>query len=103
MPNYDFQNTKTGKVFTEFMSMDEREEYLKSNPHIRQLINSINIVSGIGSNRTRSKDSGWNETLSKIAEKHPNSALARDHSKKTIKQVKTENVLAKHRKRQRGK
>jgi len=103
MPNYDFENTKTGKVFTEFMSMDEREEYLKSNPHIKQLVNSINIVSGIGSNRTGKTDSGWKETLSKIAEKHPNSALAREHSKKTIKQVKTENVLAKHRKRQRGK
>jgi len=103
MPNYDFENTKTGKVFTEFMSMDEREEYLKSNPHIKQLVNSINIVSGVGSNRTGKTDSGWKETLSKIAEKHPNSALAREHSKKTIKQVKTENVLAKHRKRQRGK
>ena len=99
MPTYDFENTKTGKIFTEFMTMDEREDYLKANPHIKQLINSINIVSGVGSNRTLSKDSGWNETLSKIAEKHPNSALAKTHSKKTIKQSQTENVLAKHRAR----
>ena len=35
-------NTKTGKVFTEYMSMSEREDYLKNNPHIKQLINSIN-------------------------------------------------------------
>ena len=99
MPTYDFENTKTGKIFTEFMTMDEREDYLKANPHIKQLINSINIVSGVGSNRTLSKDSGWNETLSKIAEKHPNSALAKTHSRKTIKQTQTENVLAKHRAR----
>ena len=99
MPTYDFENTKTGKIFTEFMTMDEREDYLKANPHIKQLINSINIVSGIGSNRTMSKDSGWKETLSKIAEKHPNSALAKEHSKKTIKQTQTENVIAKHRAR----
>ena len=101
MPTYDFENTKTGKIFTEYMSISEREDYLKANPHIKQLINSINIVSGIGSNRTKSKDSGWNETLSKIAEKHPNSALAREHTKKTIKQTQTENVLAKHRARKR--
>jgi predicted nucleic acid-binding Zn ribbon protein len=99
MPTYDFENTKTGKIFTEFMTMDEREDYLKANPHIKQLINSINIVSGIGSNRTMGKDSGWKETLSKIAEKHPNSALAKEHSKKTIKQTQTENVIAKHRAR----
>jgi len=99
MPTYDFENTKTGKIFTEFMTMDEREDYLKANPHIKQLINSINIVSGVGSNRTLSKDSGWNETLSKIAEKHPTSALAKTHNRKTIKQSQTENILAKHRAR----
>jgi hypothetical protein len=46
-----------------------------------------------------SKDSGWKETLSKIAEKHPKSALAKEHNKKTIKQTQTENVIAKHRAR----
>ena len=99
MPTYDFEDTKTGKVFTEYMSMSEREDYLKNNPHIKQLINSINIVSGVGSNRTSKTDNGWKETLSKIAEKHPNSALAKTHNRKTIKQSQTENVLAKHRAR----
>ena len=31
MPTYDFINTKTGKKFTEFMSISEKEDYLKKN------------------------------------------------------------------------
>jgi len=29
MPTYDFLNTKTGKKFTDMMSISEKEEYLK--------------------------------------------------------------------------
>ena len=41
--------------------------------------------------------------LSKIAEKHPASALAKEHGKKSIKQIKTEQVIKKHKARQRAK
>ena len=44
MPTYDFINTKTGKKFTEFMSISEKEDYLKKNKHIKQGIGKINIV-----------------------------------------------------------
>ena len=44
MPTYTFENTKTGKVYDEYMSISERETYLEQNPHIKQLINKINIV-----------------------------------------------------------
>ena len=27
MPTYTFENTKTGKVFDDFMSMDDKETY----------------------------------------------------------------------------
>jgi len=82
------------------MTIAEMEQYIKKNKHISQVIKSINIVSGVQGNSFKS-DAGWKETLSKISEAHPQSALAQRYGKKTIKQSKTEQVLAKHRKRKR--
>ena len=71
MPNYDFLNTQTGEQFTERMSMNEREQYLANNPHIQQLLTRMNMFAGSPKN-----DDGWKENMSRIAEAHPNSALA---------------------------
>ena len=35
------------KKFTDMMSIADKEEYLKKNPHIKQGIGKINIVSGV--------------------------------------------------------
>ena len=86
MPTYTFENTKTGKVYDEYMSISERETYLEQNPHIKQLINKINIVSGTGGIKT---DSGWKENMSRIAEAHPTSPLAQRYVIRSIKQVKS--------------
>jgi hypothetical protein len=102
MPSYTFLDKKTGKEFDDFMSISEMEEFLKKNKHITQVIKSINIVSGI-QGVSYKNDQGWKDNLSRIAEAHPQSPLAQRYGKKTIKQSKTEQVLAKHRKRQRGK
>ena len=67
MPTYDFENTETGEVFEEMMSISAREQYLKDNPHIRQLVSGINIVSGVAGKSYR-QDSGWKDNLSRIAE-----------------------------------
>ena len=96
MPIYTFYNKKTKKEFDEMMSISEMEEYKEKNPNISQVITGLNIVSGVGSIK---QDGGWKENLSRIAEAHPKSALADRYSRKTIKQSKTEQVLAKHRKR----
>ena len=96
MPVYIFKNNKTNEVYEKFLSMSEREEYLKDNPDINQVPTAPNIVAGVGGIR---KDAGFNEVLSKVSEAHPTSALARQHSKRTIKEVKTENAIKKHRKR----
>ena len=100
MPIYIFKNTKTNEVEEKFLSMSEREEYLKDNPDIKQVPTPINIVGGVGGIKT---DNGFNEVLSKISEAHPKSALAERHGRRTIKQVKTENAINKHRKRQNAK
>jgi len=83
-------------VFDEYMSISDRETYLEQNPHIKQLITKINIVSGTGGIKN---DSGWKDNLQRIAEAHPTSALADRYGKKSIKEIKTKQVIEKHRKR----
>ena len=101
MPIYTFYNKKTKKEFEDMMSISEMEEYLNKNKHVTQVIKGINIVASVG-NRTMKTDSGFNEVLSKIGEAHPQSALAKERSKKTIKQIKTEQAVAKNKRRIKG-
>ena len=101
MPIYTFENTKTGKVFDDMMSIAEKESYLKKNKHISQVLTGLNIVASVG-NRTMKTDSGFKDVLSKIGEAHPQSALARQTTKKSIKQIKTEQAIAKNKRRIKG-
>ena len=55
MPLYTFENKRTGKTFTEMMSISEMESYLKKNKHIKQNITSINIVAGVSGMSYRSE------------------------------------------------
>ena len=96
MPTYDFINTKTGKKFTEFMSISEKEDYLKKNNHIKQGIGKINIVSGTGIKT----DSGWKDMLSRIGDAHPGSKVHDLYGNKSTKDIKTRQVVKKHQKRQ---
>tara|TARA_Y100000768_G_C23944987_1_gene667105 strand:- start:773 stop:1081 length:309 start_codon:yes stop_codon:yes gene_type:complete len=96
MPTYSFKNTKTGEEFTELMGISEKEKYLKKNKHIQQMVTSINIISGTGYNSRIKNDSGWKELQSKIAERNPGSAFAQKHGKRSIKDIKTRQVLQKH-------
>jgi len=102
MPIYTFFNKRTKKEFDDMMSIAEMESYLKKNKHIKQVIKGINIVASVG-NRTTKTDSGFKEVLSKIGEAHPQSELARQTTKKSIKQIKTEQAVAKNKRRIAGK
>ena len=98
MPTYTFYNKRTKKEYTDMMSISEMEEYLSKNKHVSQVIKGINIVASTGE-RTGKTDAGWKENLSRIAEAHPRSNLAKRYGKKTIKQIKTDQVIKKHTKR----
>ena len=102
MPIYTFYNTRTKKTFDDMMSISEMEEYLSKNKHIRQSIGAVNIVGGV-QGITHKQDGGFKDVLNKIAEAHPKSALAKEHRKTTIKEVKTENLLKKHKARRNAK
>ena len=94
MPTYTFENKKTGKQYTDIMTIAEMETYLKKNKHIKQCLNKINIVGGVGGMKN---DQGWKENMSRIAEAHPTSPFASRFGKKSTKHIKTQQVLQKHR------
>tara|TARA_Y200000002_G_C22223842_1_gene472698 strand:+ start:220 stop:531 length:312 start_codon:yes stop_codon:yes gene_type:complete len=102
MPIYTFENTKTGKVYDDMMSIADKESFLKKNKHIKQCLTTINISSGVKGINMKN-DGGWKDNLSRIADAHPTSPLADQHRKRSIKEVKTAQVIQKHRKRQQGK
>jgi hypothetical protein len=102
MPIYTFENTKTGKVYDDMMTISEKEEFLEKNKHIKQMLTTINISSGVMGVNMKN-DGGWKDNLSRIADAHPTSPLAQQHRKRSIKEVKTQQVMAKHRRRKQGK
>jgi hypothetical protein len=96
MPTYNFLNIETGEEFEAFMKISEREEYLKTNPNIQSVITAPAIVTGVSTSKQNRVPDGFKEVLSKISEAHPASDLADKHSKKSIKQARTEQVIKKH-------
>ena len=101
MPIYTFYNKKTKKQFDDMMTIAEMEEYLQKNKHISQVLTGLNIVASVG-NRAMKTDSGFKDVLSKIGEAHPQSALARQTTKRSIKEIKTQQAVAKNKRRIRG-
>lgn len=71
MPTYSFIDTESGKEFTDFMSMSEKENFLKENPHIKQTILTAPPVCDPTRVGVRSKpDDGFRDVLKKIKGKH---------------------------------
>lgn len=97
MPVYHFKNTETGEVFEDFISISQKEELLKKNPHIQQVPTGFTIVGGVGDNMDAKTDDGFKEVMAKISEKHPGSPLADRYGKnKSLKRSKTESIVDKH-------
>lgn len=99
MPTYKFLDKNTGKEFLEFMSISALGDYLAANPHLEQRVHGAPMISSHRGGDRAKPDGGFTEVLQKIAEHHPQSELADRYMKKSIKQLKTEEVMKKHRKR----
>lgn len=99
MPTYRFYDTVTQEEYDEFMSMSEREEYLKNNPKVTQMPSAPAIagdhIMGVGPK----VDGGFTENMQRIAESHPGTPLADRYgssSTRSTKEIQTRNVLKKH-------
>lgn len=94
MPTYDFYNTETGEHFEQFISNAAREEFLKTNPHIQQILGATSTVSGVSI--TGKIPDGFKEVLAKVSENHKQSSVANRHGKKSIKEAQTQHLVNKH-------
>jgi hypothetical protein len=94
MPTYDFFNHETGEEFEQFMSIAAKEEFLKSNPHIQQVLGATSTVSGVSI--TGKVPDGFKEVLAKVSESHKQSSVANKHGKKSIKESQTQRLVDKH-------
>jgi hypothetical protein len=74
MPKYTFENTETGEVYEDFMSISAMETLLAENPHIKQIIGAPLIVTGVASGRNK-PDSGFRDILKTIKKRHPRSTV----------------------------
>lgn len=94
MPTYVFRNKETGEQFESFMGISAKEKYIEENSNIEQIITEVNIVSGVNSGAK--VPSGFKDVLSKISDAHPRSSLAEKHKSKSIKEIKTRDIVKKH-------
>ena len=98
MPIYTFQDNKTSETWDEVMSWEDRCTFLEDNPHITTLITRAPAMVGSRYVSGLKNDEGWKENLSRIAEAHPGSELARNHGDKSSKSVKTRQAVDRWRK-----
>lgn len=94
MPTYDFLNTQTGDIEERFLSLSQREQFLKDNPHMQQMIGATATVSGVSI--TGKVPDGFKEVLAKVSENHKQSSVANRHGKKSIKESQTQQIVTKH-------
>ena len=102
MPTYRFYNSKTKTEFEDYMTISEMEKFTKKKHITLMPPTQMNIVSSVGQIDSKT-DSGWKDHLSRIADKHPESPLGERYRRRGIKEAKTKEVLAKHRKIARAK
>ena len=70
MPSYTFLNTESGEMFTTIMSIAEREEYLKANPHIQQQLISAPALGDSIRLGLKKPDNGFRDRLKEIKKHH---------------------------------
>ena len=81
MPLYDFEDTKTGEQFELQLKISEKDDFLKANPNLKQLIGTPMIVGGVDG--LRKPDEGFQEVLQKIGEQNPQTPFGREVNKST--------------------
>jgi hypothetical protein len=94
MPLYTFKDIETGEEWDELFSFSAKDEYLKENPNVQQVICAPAIISGI-TGVTHKNDSGFNDMLGRIAAANPHSPLAQVHGSKGVKESKTREAVNK--------
>lgn len=74
MPTYTFTNTETEEVFTEMMTISERDEFLTKNPHIKQNLATPGFADPVRLG-VRKIDRSFNDVLIKAKSAHKHSTV----------------------------
>ena len=98
MPKYGWYDPETDKEFETDMKYEEMLQFKNDNPELEQRFN-LNFVSSQYTTTGGKMDDGWKEMLGRIADENPGSDMAEHGTRRTAKQVKTADAIAKNRKR----
>jgi len=100
MPTYTFYDESSGIEWDQFLSMADREEFLKENPQITQVIVPIAIVGDHVMGAGPKTDGGFEDRMSQIADAHPGSPFAsRYKSNESHAKIKARSIIEKHKKK----
>ncbi len=86
----------SGEIEQHSLKIAEYDQFKEINTHLKRHFESDDIPPTIGGSGGIKTDGGFKEVLSKVAEAHPNSALAHKTITKNSTQVKTDQVKKKH-------
>ena len=76
MPVYTFENTKTGDIYDDMMTISEMEEYLAKNKHIKHIIKPQAIVDPVGIGVSKPPADFQKHVLGRIKDKTKGEAIA---------------------------
>src|SRR5210317_1613963 len=102
MPTYDSRNRETGEYEEHIIRMSEYDQFVEDHPELERVIlsapsmNYSSHAQGSVTDIAAKKDGGWKEVLQKIGEQNPISEVGEDFHRKSIKQIKTTEVVNKH-------
>ena len=93
MPLYDFRNKETGEVITKMMSISSREDFLKENPDLEQIILSAPPITSGHTSVSKMAGDEFKGVLQNVAEKNPYSPMAKKYGKKDPTSVKLRDTV----------
>lgn len=78
MPTYLFQDTTTGEEIEIIMSISERDEFVKNNPHMTQLVNGFPGLGDPVKLGRKKPDDGFRDLLKRVKKRNRGSTINTD-------------------------
>ena len=102
MPKYLFVNLDTEELEEHNLKISEYDQFKADNPHLERYIDGASMICwrGTGDFGNKKPDDTWKEVLAKVAEQNPRSPFAREHGRRSAKDVKVDQIIEKHAKLQ---
>ena len=66
MPTYEFKDKETGETQELFMKLAEKEQFLKDNPNLEQIIGAPNFITRTDGDVLKKAGDGWKEVQDKV-------------------------------------